>query len=297
MAVKRGDTRDGSTERNNWFARHPVAAFIVLAFVLSWWVWPFALVNPDSVAILSFGPLIAAVVVAALAGGRGRVMTLLRSVVRWRVHWSWYVFAIAGPMLIAAVTGATVIGLGIVETSQPGEEFGWSTWSGLPLLFLATGLVGGPLFEEPGWRGFLLPELERRHTALRSTVVVAVLWSLWHLPLLISEPTDQRPPLPFVVWILAQAVLLTWLYNSTGGSVLMAILFHTAANTANRILLEPFLGADGFTATWWVMAALYSLAAALAIWWTHGQLGQDTADMRSGPSRSWPITHRPPATT
>ena len=296
MAVKRGGIRNGSSERSNWFARHPVAAFIVLAFVLSWWVWPFALVNPDSVAMLSFGPLIAAVVVAALAGGPGRVMTLLRAMVHWRVRWSWYVFAIAGPMFIAAVAGSMVIGLGIVETSQPGQEFGWSTWAGLPLLFLATGLVGGPLFEEPGWRGFLLPELERRHTALRATVVVAVVWALWHLPLLISEPTDQRPPLPFVVWILAQAVLLTWLYNATG-SVLMAILFHTAANTANRILLEPFLGADGFMATWWVMAALYGVAAALAIWWTRGRLGRDRADMRSIPSRSAPLTHRPAATT
>lgn len=68
-------------------------------------------------------------------------------------------------------------------------------------------------------------------------------------------------------------MLLTWLYNSAGGSVFLAIVFHTAFNSASRILLEPFLGEDGFMALWWLMAALYLLAAALVIWLTQGRLG------------------------
>lgn len=146
---------------------------------------------------------------------------------------------------------------------------------GLPLLLLSTDLRGAPLFEEVGWRGFLLPRLQQRHTALLSTAVVAGAWATWRFPLLVSEPTGQRPPLPFIVWILAQAVLLTWLYNSAGGSVFLAIVFHTAVNSASRILLllEPFLGEDGFMALWWLMAALYVLAAALVIWLTQGRLG------------------------
>ena len=135
------------------------------------------------------------------------------------------------------------------EVTRPfslGDAFGWSTWSSVPLLFVTTALLGGPLFEEIGWRGFLQDELQRRRTVLVSTAVVAMVWAVWHLPLLVSEPTGQRPPLPFLLWVLAQAVVLAWVYNTSSGSVLLAILFHAAANVSGRLLLEPFVGQDGF---------------------------------------------------
>jgi membrane protease YdiL (CAAX protease family) len=268
---------EASTEvpasRSNWVARHQIAAFLIIAFALSWWPWPFTLINPDSTPIVSFGPVIAAIVVAAAAGGRAYVIALLRAVVHWRFRWSWYAIAVGVPFLIAGVTGAVVVGLGIVEVTDAGEDFGWSTWVTLPLLFLSTAVVGGALFEEPGWRGFLLPMLQREHTALRATAVVGIFWVVWHLPLLISDPTDQRPPFPYTFWLLALAVLLTWLYNSTGGSVLIAIVFHAAANTATRIVFEPFVDDDHYLTAWWLMTALYLLAAGLVIWRTRGQLG------------------------
>jgi membrane protease YdiL (CAAX protease family) len=282
MAGGPGQAGNGSTIRPNWFARHQIAAFLIFAFALSWWVWPLILFNPDSTAMVSFGPSVAAVVVSALVGGRREVVALLRAVVKWRVHWSWYLIALGGPFLIAGLVGAVAIGFGVVDTSNLGDDFGWSTWSGLPLLLLSTGLVGGPLFEELGWRGFLLPKLELEHTALWSTVVVGIVWATWHLPLLISEPSGQRPPLPFIVWILAQAVLLTWIYNGTLGSVFMVILFHAAANSANRLLLEPFLQDDGFIVAWWLMAGLYSVAAGLIIWQTRGRLGLSRPSTAAG---------------
>jgi hypothetical protein len=97
-------------------------------------------------------------------------------------------------------------------------------------------------------------------------------WATWHLPLLISEPSGQRPPLPFVIWIFAQAVLLTWLYN-TSGSVLIAVVFHTAVNTAGRLLLEPLVGEAGFLGAWWLMVALYVTAALVVVSCTRGLLG------------------------
>ena len=138
---------------------------------------------------------------------------------------------------------------------------------------MTTALLGGPLFEEVGWRGFLQDELQRRRTVLVSTAVVAMVWAAWHLPLLVSEPTGQRPPLPFLVWILAQAVVLAWVYNTSSGSVLLAILFHAAANVSGRLLLEPFVGQDGFVGLWWLMAAAYALVALVLIGRTRGRLG------------------------
>jgi membrane protease YdiL (CAAX protease family) len=145
-----------------------------------------------------------------------------------------------------------------------------------------TALLGGPLFEEVGWRGFLLDELQRCRPVLVSTVVVALVWAAWHLPLLISEPTDQRPPLPFLVWILGQAFVLTWIYNTSAGSVLLAILFHTAVNVSTRLLLEPFVGQPGFLGVWWLLAAAYALLAFVLLGATRGRLGIGPATSSRG---------------
>jgi uncharacterized protein len=90
------------------------------------------------------------------------------------------------------------------------------------------------LFEELGWRGYALPNLQRAHGALWSALVLGGAWAIWHLPELISDPTGQRPPVPFMISILAQSVILTWLYNSTSSSLPVVILFHAAVNTAGR---------------------------------------------------------------
>ena len=270
--------------RSNWVGRHRVGVFLVLAFALSWWAWPLAVLNPASSAQVSFGPIIAAFLVAAVAGGRRQVVRLLRAVARWRVPWSRYVVALAGPFLVTGVIAVLAIAFGVVSPASVGEAFGWSTWSAVPLLFATTALLGGPLFEEVGWRGFLLDELQRRRTVLVSTAVVALVWAAWHLPLLISEPTGQRPPLPFLVWVLGQAVVLTWIYNISAGSVLLAILFHTAVNVSARLLLEPFVGQQGFLDVWWLMAATYALVALVLLGATQGRLGLSPTTSSRGPA-------------
>jgi len=269
--VARADATRGP--RSPWISRHRIGVFVTLAFALSWWPWPLALAHPDSVAMISFGPVIAAFVVASLGGQRGAVGSLARSVVQWRApRWTWLVAALS-PFALAAITGVVAVAAGIVDSAGFDGGIGWSTWLSVPLLMLATGVLGGPLFEEVGWRGFLLNDFQRRHAALWSTAIVGSIWVVWHLPLLVSEPTGQRPPLPFAVGVLAQAVLLTWLYNSSRGSVLIAIVFHTAVNTAARLLLEPFLSDEGFIALWWLMASLYVVAAVAVTWQTNSRLG------------------------
>jgi membrane protease YdiL (CAAX protease family) len=270
--------------RSSWFGRHRVGLFLTLAFTLSWWPWPLALTNPSSTAMVSFGPFVAAVVVVAVAGGRHRFMGLVRAVGRWRVPWSRYVIAVAGPFLIAAVTAAVAIAFRVADPSSLTVGYDWSVWASLALFMVTTALLGGPLFEEVGWRGFLLPEEQQRHTPLAATVLVAMVWATWHLPLLISEPTGQRPPLPFVLWIMAQAVALTWIYNISAGSVLLPILFHTAVNVSARLLLEPLVGQDGFLTVWWLMTTAYLLVAVGLIAWTHGRLGRNTHPADTGSS-------------
>lgn len=268
--------------RSSWFGRHRIGLFLVLAFALSWWPWPLALTNPSSTALVSFGPFIAAFVVVAVAGGRHQLARLLRAVGRWRVPWSRYVIALAGPFLIAGATAATAIAFNVADPSSLAVTYDWSVWLSVPLLLVTTALLGGPLFEEVGWRGFLLPEEQRRRTPLIATLLVAMIWATWHLPLLVTEPTGQRPPVPFVVWIVAQAVALTWIYNISAGSVLLPILFHAAVNVSARLLLEPLVGRDGFVTVWWLMTTAYLLVAAGLIAWTRGRLGRKTKPADNG---------------
>jgi CAAX protease family protein len=240
----------------SWFARHQLGLYFVLAFALSWSIWPLMLLNPDSSPLVPFGPGLAAVIVAALAGGRRGLLTLLVQLGRWRVNPIWYAVAVLGPFLVMLLAAAVTIALG-----APAPSF--AAYADVPTLLvtlLSTMVIVG-LFEELGWRGYALPTLQRTHSALWSAVVLGAVWAAWHLPELVSDPTGQRPPLPFTVAILAQSVLFAWVYNSTRGALPIVIVFHAAINTAGRYLLPEFTGAH-YSRMWWATAGIYLLAAA-----------------------------------
>jgi membrane protease YdiL (CAAX protease family) len=121
-----------------------------------------------------------------------------------------------------------------------------------PLLFLIGGLVNG---EEIGWRGFALSRLQAKHSALTASLILGLLWALFHLPLFFTRGDSfaSTPPLSFLIRMLGAAILFTWLSNNTGGSLLLAYLMHAASNFWPRVLpmvaiVAPFawLG-DGVT--------------------------------------------------
>lgn len=248
-----------STTRPRWVARHELGLFFVLAFALSWVAWPAVLSNPDSSPLIPFGPALAALVVTALAGGGREVLRLLRQLVRWRVHVSWYVVAVLGPFLLMGLAVVLAVAAGAEAPAADTYE----TWYQLPAGLLSSLVIVG-CFEELGWRGFAQPRLQRTRTALTAALVIGLAWAAWHLPELVSEPTEQRPPLPFVVWVLAQSVILAWLYNSTGGSVLVVALFHASANTAGAFLLPAFTGGR-YDLVFWCMAGVYVATAAAVV--------------------------------
>jgi uncharacterized protein len=241
----------------NWLARHQLGLYFVLAFALSWSIWPLMLLNPDSSPLVPFGPALAAVIVAALAGGRRGLLRLLVQLGRWRAHPIWYAVAVLGPFLVLLLAAAVTMALGAPAPSLAG----YADVPTLLLTLLSTVVIVG-VFEELGWRGYALPVMQRTHSALWSAVVLGAVWAAWHLPELVSDPTGQRPPLPFSVAILAQSVLFTWVYNSTRGALPIVILFHAAINTAGRYLLPEFTGVH-YSRMWWATAGVYLLAAAV----------------------------------
>jgi uncharacterized protein len=242
--------------RSNWSSRHDLALYFVLAFLLSWSVWPLVALNPTSSPLVPFGPLIAAVVVSLLAAGWPGLRALLRQLIRWRVHIAWYLIAVAGPFLVWLIAAGLTVAIG-----APAPDLQLILDPVAVLVTLLTTIVIVGLFEEVGWRGFALPRLQRRLPAIWAALILGVIWASWHLPVLVSDPTGQRPPLQFMLGILAQSVILAWLYNSTNASLPIVIIFHAAANTAARFTLPGFVGGD-YQLVWWAQTALYVAIAA-----------------------------------
>ena len=242
----------------SWVARHELVLFFVLAFLLSWAIWPLMLLNPDSSPLVPIGPLLAALIVTALVGGWRGVAASMRQLGRWRVNPLWYLVALIGPFVLTGLAGAAAVAAG-----APSPGFGvYSDWSGIVTSLVATAVIIG-IFEEVGWRGFALPRMQRDHSALWAALVLGVIWALWHLPELVSDPSE-RELVPYLLAVLAYSVLITWLYNSTEGSLPLVILFHAAINTAAKFLMPEFEGRYETTA-WWSYAALYVLAAVVVV--------------------------------
>lgn len=226
-------------------ARRPdtkaMIAFLVLAYALSWfWAVPLAVDHmvvrrgegwPTHLPAL-LGPAIAAVVVTAWTAGRPGVRDLLARMIRWRVAACWW---------LVALSPVAFLGLGLMVMVAAGKalpsaaDFG--RFSGTP----AIGMVGvllvilvGALGEETGWRGYALPQLQRRFSPLTSSLILAVLWFGWHLPqfFVISTYRDFAPVqyVGMLLGLTCGAVVLTWLYNRSGGSILLVAIWHGLYN-------------------------------------------------------------------
>jgi membrane protease YdiL (CAAX protease family) len=208
-----------------WLQHHRLSAFFVLAYAISWSSWPlYAVGLMPQMEFLSCGPLVAAVLVIGLAWGRSGFKAWGRRLIRWRVGWAWYAVALLLPPLMALVAGFANIALG-AHASGLAEV----TWTGLLTVF-AVRLVNpldGPLGEEPGFRGYAVPLLQTGRTPLRAAATLGALASGWHLPLVVFGHLGLIGlPSTFVI-----TFLYVWLFNRTGGSVLLTLLFHDSQGT------------------------------------------------------------------
>ena len=242
-----------------WAARHDIVLYLGLAYVLSWSIWPLVLLNPESSPLVPFGPGLAAVLVALLVGGRAELQGLLRQFGRWRINPAWYGVALGVPLAVPGLAlWAAVIAGAPVPRWEPSDVL---QVAGTIVVTIV--IVG--IFEELGWRGFLLPRLQRDHSALSAALITGLAWFPWHLPELVSDP-GQRPLTPFAVYILAQSVLLAWLYNSTQASLPVVILFHAAFNSFTKFFLSDLQGSPyPYLVAWWVLAGAVAVLAMAAV--------------------------------
>jgi uncharacterized protein len=235
-----------------WTRQHRLVAFFVLTFVFSWWPWPFAAVGLAPTTFFACGPLLGALVVIGVAEGAEGYRALGARMVRWRVGWRWWSVAVGTPLGVLAVAAAANVSI----WGAPAPVWAQVSWSGL-LLALAVRFVNpldGPLGEEPGWRGYALPLLQTDRSPLGAGLVLALIVALWHLPLVVA---GQLPPLGLPVTF-AITLVYVWLFNHTGGSVLLTMVFHIVQGTGYAFL--GFTGADAARMDW-LTGALWCLLA------------------------------------
>jgi uncharacterized protein len=224
--------------------KYPVAWFYILAFGISWLGMISAVLASRGIApffrpyflflsiFFAIGPALAAAIVSWVAHGRTGVRDLLKGLLRWRVGLFWYVVAVLSPVVLLTVAQVITKLLGLTVTIPvPQVDLSPYVIFGFGVNFLAN------TCEEIGWRGFALPHLQKRYNALIATLIVGVLWSLWHLPLvfLVGNPMSEFP-LVWFISIAADAFMYTWIYNSTKGSILLVALFHGSLNIVGAFI-------------------------------------------------------------
>jgi membrane protease YdiL (CAAX protease family) len=203
-----------------------------------WWLWvlvPFAFIGGS-------GPSAAALLITGWTQGRVGVGRLLASLAAWRVPIRWYLFALGLPPVATALS--VLIADGGLQTLRRFDV--GAALRGLPLTY-ALALPFGPLGEELGWRGYALPRLLDRFDVWRATLLLGVLWTFWHIPMMLFMPGASIPaflevsPLTVAIYlgqILAGTPMLTLLFLGTRGSVLLAVLCHLVLNTAESVVFN-----------------------------------------------------------
>jgi membrane protease YdiL (CAAX protease family) len=250
-------TGSSATTSTNGFRafvrRRELVIFFVLTYLIAWSTLPFG-------SFLAFSPLVSAIVVVLIAEGLPGLARLGRRVIRWRVNWIWYAAAIGVPLLVHAV--ATGLNMAAGAPAPLLDQF--QPWYAVLLVF-GLGMVNpleGPLGEEPGWRGFALPRLQSKWSPLASTALLGLLITGWHLPLVFMPQFDLS--LPDIATTVAVTFWYSWLFNRTGGSVLLTLIAHATEGSVNFQALWP-AGPDADRTTWTWLIAWTLLVVALLI--------------------------------
>jgi membrane protease YdiL (CAAX protease family) len=242
--------------------RHRFSTFVVLTFVLTWLPWLTVAwllrtgrlpVATTLVLIGGFGPFLAAVLVAAAGGDlRSWLRTLVDPGAPLRV---WAAAVLVPLALYALALGVFLLVGGSFDRTSVLPA------AAVPAVVFATFVRGG--LEEPGWRGMALPVLQRRVGAFRASIVIGVIWAVWHVPLFLM-PGSSQAGTPF--WLYAPAVvgisvIATWLYNAAGGRVLVPVVFHTLSNavsvtTATGVVGDAVVPQVGLLVVVWTAVAV-----------------------------------------
>jgi uncharacterized protein len=246
--------------------------FFLLAYLLSWCIWvPLALTGRSDQWLLwlaGSAPTIAAVALSAIHGGRAGLRRLAR--LRPRTRPRWYAVSLLGPPLtmLAALGLHVVLGGDRPRFGDPAHlvtSVGQVPLVGVVFLYV---LVFTAVGEEFGWRGYAQPRLQARLSPFASSLVLGPVWALWHLPLfwMAGDFHQQLPVGWFLLQVAGSTFLYTWMFNRTGGSLMIALLFHTSSNASVGLLPVLPLDNGGSSRPLWLVVVLLWAVVGLVLW-------------------------------
>ena len=186
--------------------------------------------------VSSCAPTLAALFVAGLYPEAGGIRSLLRQVRIWRVGIAWYALAVIGPIVLFLIADVIHVAAG----GAPPERWLAPLQSGFGPGSIAWVVFGSLFAEELGWRGFAQPRLQTRFGALRASVLIGLLWATWHLwPVILpgghalETPEDATAT---YIRMISTAIVYAWMYNSTNGSLFLAMVAHFGHNLAASVV-------------------------------------------------------------
>ncbi len=254
--------------------------FFVLTFLFSWLLWlPAVLVTYGVVAEASFlgglaqpvgyvagvGPSLVAFSLVARNAGKKGVKGLLARGVKFRLgRWYWPVLLIMPVVVVVANLLNTLFGGTFPKTGGLAQPYL------IPPLFMVFFIM--QLGEEFGWRGFALDELHTTWSAFQASIVLGILWSLWHVPMFLAKgfgQNDFRLPFgQFLITLVLVSTLITWVQNNTGGSLVPAFFFHTYINLSGEILplIEKSREAQGNFTAWIIANVLLAIVVGFVVY-------------------------------
>jgi membrane protease YdiL (CAAX protease family) len=252
---------------STFLRRHPVATFFALSYASAWaWWLPLVILRdrmPGAIGLMlailgSAMPSTMAIILVARLNGRVEVRRLLRRLLMGRVGIFWYAAIVAlTALMVFAVWVSTLFGAPAPVVV--------ATFAGTLSILLFSIFPGSAVGEELGWRGFALPRLQGRRSALAASLIVGSFWGAYHFPLfLVGTPT--RPLalfLPFAISCVIMSIFYTWMYNGTGGSLLIVVLLHAATNLPLSVVYAPLQ--EHVLPAYWTFNAMLALAAVVLI--------------------------------
>lgn len=230
--------------------KHIGFLFVFLTYIITWSVeipaalhkHGYAAVNiPKGLqTICTLSPGIVAVILTAIFFKKNGLKALLKAVVKWKVPFKWYIVII--------VLGIALCGLSLLlfdrvyaETNQPDAAYNF-------IFYFLLILPLSALWEEIGWRGFLLPVLQKKYSPVKASLIIGFVWGMWHLPIYLAIDPYGTKTIDFFLFMFigcfALSIIATWLYNSTKGSVFICILFHNAINTSAAYFYGNLTGGE-----------------------------------------------------
>jgi membrane protease YdiL (CAAX protease family) len=250
--------------------KHEIVIYLIVTFLFTWIFWSISFVffnqtlNVFFRILGAFMPSVMSMIFNNYFYGRKGIKELLKKLTIWKVNPSFYVFvlfytvaSIYIPVFICTITGVNYK----IHINNQLSGFYCSNTLIILAYFLATVFFGGPFGEELGWRGFVLPKLQKKFNSLISSIILGVIWTCWHLPLFFVHAEGFNESFTrYLIETIWLTIIITWLYNNTHGSLLIIILFHGVDNFIWLLCYPDFMNYfNSYTVVFYTMRLIVLL--------------------------------------